>query len=82
MLRYRPPQKDEAARLYLRFVKKTGLEPQTGETARVFALRVLESHAVPDQAVNEITDAYMDVRYGLGGEKARGRLREAIGAMH
>jgi transglutaminase-like putative cysteine protease len=81
MLRYRPPQKDEAARLYRRFVKKTGLEPQTGETARVFALRVLESHAAPDQAVNEITDAYMDVRYGLGGEKARGRLREAIGAM-
>ncbi len=81
MLRYRPPQKDEAARLYLRFVKKTGLEPQTGETARVFALRVLESHAAPDQAVNEITDAYMDVRYGLGGEKARGRLSDAVGAM-
>ena len=81
MLRYRPPQKDEAARLYLRFVRKTGLKPQTGETARVFALRVLESHAAPDQAVNEITDAYMDVRYGLGGEKAHGRLREAVGTM-
>jgi len=81
MLRYRPPQKDEAARLYRRFIKKTGLQPQTGETARVFALRVLKSNAAPDEAVNEITDAYMDARYGRGGEKARGRLRHAVGAM-
>ena len=71
MLRYRPPQKDEAARLYRRFIKKTGLQPQTGETARVFALRVLKSNAAPDEAVNEITDAYMDARYGRGGENAR-----------
>jgi transglutaminase-like putative cysteine protease len=81
MLRYRPPQKDEAARLYRRFIKKTGLQPQTGETARVFALRVLKSNAAPDETVNEITDAYMDARYGRGGEKARGRLRDAVGAM-
>ena len=69
MLRYRPPQKDEAARLYHRFVKKTGLQPQTGETAHVFAQRVLESRAAPDRAVSEITAAYMDARYGHGGDR-------------
>ena len=81
MLRYRPPRKDEAARLYRRFVKQTGLHPQTGETAHVFAQRVLESHAAPGETVCEITEAYMDARYGNGGESARGRLRKAVGAM-
>jgi len=81
MLRYRPPPKDEAARLYRRFVKKTGLQPQTGETAHVFAQRVLESRVAPDETISEITEAYMDARYGRGGETARGRLKEAVGAM-
>jgi hypothetical protein len=81
MLRYRPPPKDEAARLYRRFVRKTGIKPQTGETAHVFAQRVLESHAAPSDTVCAVTDAYMDARYGQGGEIAYGRLREAVGAM-
>lgn len=81
MMRYRPPQKDEAARLYWRFVKKTGLEPQTGETARAFALRVLESRAAPNDAVREIIEAYMDARYGSGGTQARDRLKVAVTAM-
>jgi protein-glutamine gamma-glutamyltransferase len=81
MLRYRPPQKDEAAQLYWRFVKRTGLRPQTGETAQVFAQRVLEFDAAPGEVVCEITAAYMDARYGQGGESARSRLRAAVGAM-
>jgi transglutaminase-like putative cysteine protease len=81
MLRYRPPQKDEAARLYRRFVRKTGLTPRTGETAHAFAQRVLKSHAAPGKAVGEITSAYMDARYGHGGEIAHDRLRVAVGSM-
>ena len=81
MMRSRPPQKDEAARLYSRFVKKTGLEPQTGETAQVFAQRVIQSHAAPGEIVSEITAAYMDARYGYGDESAHNRLRVAVGVM-
>ena len=81
MLRYRPPRKDEAARLYWRFVKKTGLTPRTGETAHAFAQRVLKSHAAPGEAVGEITSAYMDARYGHGGESACSRLRVAVASM-
>ena len=40
MLRYQPPEKDEAARLYAKFVKKTGVEPRTGETATDVCLNV------------------------------------------
>ena len=81
MLRYRPPRKDEAARLYHRFVRKTGMHPEIGETAHLFAQRVLASHAAPDRLVSEITEAYMDTRYGCGGEVARDRLRAAVDAM-
>lgn len=81
MLRYRPPRKDEPARLYWRFVKKTGLTPRTGETAHAFAQRVLKSHAAPGKTVGEITSAYMDARYGDGDEIACDRLRVAVGSM-
>jgi hypothetical protein len=80
MLRYRPPRKDEAARLYARFVRKTGIKPSTGETARVFAERVRTTGTLPEPTVTAITDAYMDARYG-GIEDAGERLRDAVAAM-
>jgi hypothetical protein len=80
MIRYRPPKKDEAARLYARFVRKTGLDPETGETARVFAERARSNGAVPAATVVAITDAYMDARYGCV-EDADERLRTAVAAM-
>ena len=80
MLRYRPPRKDEAARLYARFVRKTGIKPSTGETARVFAERVRSTGTLPEPTVTAITDAYMDARYG-GIEDAGERLRDAVAAM-
>jgi len=61
-------------------VKRSGLQPHTGETARVFALRVHESGALPAAAVETITTAYLDARYG-GDESAHARLLEAVGAM-
>jgi transglutaminase-like putative cysteine protease len=80
ILRYRQPKKDKAARLYARFVRKTGVEPRTGETARVFALRAGESGALPAATVEEITEAYMDARYG-GSEAAQQKLQAAVSAM-
>ena len=80
MLRYRPPQKDEVALLYARYVKKTGMEPRTGETARVFALRVRDAGVMQDDTVETITAAYMDARYG-NDEEAAGRLQEAVSAI-
>jgi len=81
MLRYRPPPRDPAAVLYQRFVKKTGVEPRTGETASVFALRVREAGAIPDDAVEVVTDAYLDARYGPDGDQAFERLKRAVGTI-
>jgi len=81
MIRYRPPPKDQAAIQYQRFVKKSGLEPETGETARVFALRVQESGMIPAQAVVSITESYLDARYGDGGDAAFERLKQAVAAI-
>ena len=81
MIRYRPPPKDDAAIQYQRFIKKSGLEPQTGETARVFALRVEESGRIPAPTVETVTDAYLDARYGQGGAAAFERLKQAVGSI-
>ncbi len=80
MIRYRPPVKDEAARLYARFVAKTGMQPLTGETPRLFAERVRDAGVMQPNTVDSITDAYMDARYG-GIDRARERLRDAIAAI-
>lgn len=81
MLRYRPPSKDSAALLYQQFVKKTGLEPHTGETALVFAARIGKTGQFPEQTVDEITEAYLDARYGRNNAAAFERLRTAVRAM-
>jgi transglutaminase-like putative cysteine protease len=81
MLRYRPPSKDDAARLYRQFVSKTGLEPHTGETASVFAGRVADTGRFPEQTVDEITEAYLDARYGQNDETAFERLKAAVRAI-
>jgi len=81
MLRYRAPPKDEATLLYRRFVKKTGIEPQTGETARVFALRVEGTGRLPAHTIDEITEAYLDARYGQNDEVAFARLKTAVGSI-
>ncbi len=81
MLRYTPPKKDEAALLYRRFVRKTGLEPRTGETARVFALRVRDAGTVPPATVDDVTELYLDARYGGGDATATDKLRAAVAAI-
>ena len=81
MLRYRPPPRDPASVLYQRFVRKTGVEPRTGETASVFAVRALAAGSVPEDSVGNVTNAYLDARYGPNGDQAFERLKRAVGAI-
>jgi transglutaminase-like putative cysteine protease len=81
ILRYRPPPRDRAAILYDRFVRKSGLTPATGETARVFAGRVRRDGSLPAATVNSITTTYLDVRYGPPDAALLQRLESDIAAL-
>jgi len=81
MLRYRPPPKDEASVLYMRFIRKTGLEPVVGETAIEFEQRALRADTLPADAVTSITEAYLDSRYGPYRAPAFERLKVAVGSI-
>ena len=80
-LRYRPPAKDAAAVLFQRFIKKTGLDSGIGETAECFAQRAMQAGTVPADAVEFVTTAYHDARYGPPDESAIARLKRAVGAI-
>jgi hypothetical protein len=81
MLRYRPPRRDRAAKLYDEFVRKSGLKPATGETPRVFARRVQRDSPLPPTAVRSITATYLDVRYGPPNPALLERLEADIAAL-
>jgi len=64
IMRYRPPAKDEAARLYRKFTGAAGLEPEMGETPfSYFARLIIERSEITTEA-DDITSLYLDVRYG------------------
>ena len=63
-MRNRPPRRDRAAILYERFVRKSRLEPLTGETPQLFALRAANQSELSAETVNSITETYLDARYG------------------
>lgn len=81
VLRYRPPAKDPAAVLYRRFTRKAGLEPAVGETAQRFARRAIQTGALPAHAIQSVTAAYHDARYGAADDTALVRLRQAVNAI-
>ena len=80
-LRYQPPRVDEAAILYRRFVRKTGIEPRTGETAVEFAERAKSAGRVSEFDVARITTRYMETRYGPGDDHTLALLKQAVGAI-
>jgi len=80
-LRYRAPKRDRAAILYSRFVKRSGLEPVTGETPAVFAARAESDSQIPAEKIGEITDTYLDARYGPANLAALQKLESAISAL-
>ena len=81
MLRYRPPPRDRAAVLYEKFVRKSGLKPATGETPRAFAGRIQRDSRLPADSVRNITDTYLDVRYGPPDPALMHRLEADISAL-
>ncbi len=81
MLRYRKPAKDRAAILYQRFIKLTGMQPHTGETAADFAHRVALANALEGRSVNAVVTAYLDARYGPADDTTLLRLKNAVTAI-
>jgi transglutaminase-like putative cysteine protease len=81
MLRYRPPPKDRAAILYGKFVRKSGLQPATGETPRVFAARVQRDSLLHPESVRSITETYLDLRYGPPDPALLQRLESDVAAL-
>ncbi|MDX1516477.1 MAG: DUF3488 and transglutaminase-like domain-containing protein [Woeseiaceae bacterium] len=80
-LRYRPPPKDAAVRLYDRFVKKTGITPRTGETPLEFASRAAGQTTLGSPAIDNVTSAYLAARYSGGGDAALATLRRSVAAL-
>jgi transglutaminase-like putative cysteine protease len=81
MLRYRPPPRDQAAKLYQRFVKRSGLTPATGETPRAFETRARQESPFPAESVHTITETYLDVRYGPPKPGLMQKLASEIAAL-
>ena len=79
ILRFRPPPHDRARQLYERFVRRTGVQPRPGETPLEFESRV--GNTVDPRAASKITRAYLDARYGDGGEGAVAELHKAVRAF-
>ena len=77
-LRNRAPGRDRAAQLYRKFVRKSGVEPQTGETPARFAERLAAASPLPAEAVALITDAYLEARYGNPAPGRLDRLEKAV----
>ena len=78
MMRYRPPPKDEAARLYQKFTKAAGVEPRTGETPAIVAARIGSANAEQAPLAERITELYLDVRYGVPRADSLGELQAAV----
>jgi len=81
MLRYQPPPRDKAARLYERFVKRSGLTLATGETPRLFAARARRESPLPAASVQTITETYLDVRYGPPDPSLMRKLETEIATL-
>jgi len=76
--RYRPPRKDEAARLYLKFVRKVAIRARSGETPREYATRIAAQNAASATEVNAITDCYLAARYGPPDGRSLEALQQAV----
>ena len=81
MLRYRPPRRDRAAVLYQRFVDKSGVKPKTGEDPIAFAERAASQSQIGKPAIDDITDDYLEARYGPLAEQALARLEQNVSAI-
>ncbi len=81
MLRYRPPRRDRAAILYQRFVNKSGVEPRIGEDPIAFAQRAAGQSQLGRPAIDDITEDYLEARYGPMADQALARLEQSVSAI-
>lgn len=77
-LRYRPPAKDRALILYERFVRKSRLVPNTGESPSTFATRAADDSSLSQTSVESITSSYLDARYGPHSRAKMQRLETEV----
>jgi transglutaminase-like putative cysteine protease len=80
--RYRAPRPDRAAVLYRRFVRKTGLPPQVGETPVAFAARARAASNLAGRTIDDITRDYLVARYGSPDPTALRRLEQRVRQLH
>jgi transglutaminase-like putative cysteine protease len=78
MLRYLPPRKDPAAILYRKFTRATGVSPGRGETPLAYSNRVARQKADIAAAASDITEQYLNARYGPPQVLALEKLRESV----
>jgi len=77
-LRYRPPASDEARRQFLRFTRKTGVQPVRGEAPLAYLDRIADREPGCRDDARRIVELYLGARYGSG---CTDRLREAVTAF-
>lgn len=80
-LRYKAPKPDGAALLYRDFVRKTGLQPVIGETPARFAERAISGSTLAPGIIGEVTDCYLQARYGPPETGALQKLKKSIAAI-
>ena len=78
MIHYRPPRKDEAARLYRNFTSATGVELGAGESPLAFSARLAAERSDLSEAAATITGLYLESRYGPNDPDATPELRTAV----
>jgi protein-glutamine gamma-glutamyltransferase len=78
IMRYRPPPRDKAAALYLKFTSAAGLEPQLGETPLCYSTRLRDECSQASNAAEDITRLYLEARYGPPESANLARLRSTV----
>ena len=81
-LRYRAPRPDRAALLYRKFVKKSGVTLDTGETPAAFAAKAYSASTIDDELIDTITAAYLAARYGTPDPASLRQLESQVKQLH
>jgi hypothetical protein len=76
--RYRPPKKDEAAILYAKFTSLAGIDPRIGETPQIYLSRLRAEKSDFGSDASEITEQYLETRYGLPDPHMLQSLKDSI----
>lgn len=78
IMRYRPPPKDEIARLYRKFTVAAGVDPAIGETPLSYFDRLTKEIPELAGAADDITSLYLDARYGPSEMASVKALQSAV----